>query len=99
MVRQSVETTFDHLPEPVQMKVAAGGQFVDMAERRPSTRACSGSRMRSTAGMLALRGLRVEGYLAAVLALYEPRKIFGARTTERLAPALALFDLAFGRLV
>jgi hypothetical protein len=32
------------------------------------------------------------------LALYEPRKIFGTRTTERLAPALALFDLAFGRL-
>jgi len=33
-----------------------------------------------------------------VLALFEPRKIFGTRTTERLAPALALFDLAFGRL-
>jgi putative methionine-R-sulfoxide reductase with GAF domain len=40
----------------------------------------------------------VEGVLAAVLALYEPRKIFGTRTTERLAPALALFDLAFSRL-
>jgi hypothetical protein len=40
----------------------------------------------------------VEGQLGAVLALYEPRKIFGTRTTERLAPALALFDLAFVRL-
>jgi len=32
------------------------------------------------------------------VALYEPRKIFGTRTIERLAPALALFDLAFSRL-
>jgi hypothetical protein len=47
--------------------------------------------------MLALRGLRVDGQLAAVLGLHETRKFFGARTTERFAPAVALFDLAFAR--
>ncbi len=96
--RQPVETTFDHLPAPVQMKVAAGGQFVDMAERSAEYARLFGFTHALDGGALALRGLRVEGYLAAVLVLYEPRKIFGTRTTERLSPALALFDLAFGRL-
>ncbi len=96
--RAQVETTFDHLPAPVRMKVAAGGQFVDMAERSSEYARLFGFTHALDGGVLALRGLRVEGYLAAVLVLYEPRKIFGTRTTERLAPALALFDLAFGRL-
>lgn len=96
--RSAVETTFDHLPAPVRLKVAAGGQFVDMAERSSEYARLFGFTHALDGGVLALRGLRVEGYLAAVLALYEPRKIFGTRTTERLAPALALFDLAFSRL-
>ncbi len=96
--RAAVETTFDHLPAPVRLKVAAGGQFVDMAERSSEYARLFGFTHALDGGVLALRGLRVEGYLAAVLALYEPRKIFGTRTTERLAPALALFDLAFSRL-
>jgi len=96
--RTAVETTFDHLPAPVRLKVAAGGQFVDMAERSAEYARLFGFTHALEGGVLALRGLRVEGYLAAVLALYEPRKIFGTRTTERLAPALALFDLAFSRL-
>jgi putative methionine-R-sulfoxide reductase with GAF domain len=33
-----------------------------------------------------------------VLVLSEPRKIFGSRVLERFAPAVALFELAFGRL-
>jgi hypothetical protein len=33
-----------------------------------------------------------------VLALAEPRKIFGARVLDRFAPAVALFELAFARL-
>jgi GAF domain-containing protein len=48
-------------------------------------------------GQLALRGVRFDGHLAAVIALYEPKKIFGTRTSERFAPAVALFDLAFSR--
>ncbi len=96
--RTAIETTFDHLPAPVRLKVAAGGQFVDLAERSSEYARLFGFTHALDGGVLALRGLRVEGYLAAVLALYEPRKIFGTRTIERLAPALALFDLAFSRL-
>ena len=72
--RTAVETTFDHLPAPVQMKVAAGGQFVDMAERSADYARLFGFTHALDGGVLALRGLRVEGYLAAVLALYEPRQ-------------------------
>ncbi|MEO7359529.1 MAG: GAF domain-containing protein [Gemmatimonadaceae bacterium] len=93
-----METTFDHLPEPSRGKVAAGGQFVELSDKSADYARLFGFPSSLDGGLLSLRGLRVEGTLAAVLVMYEPRKIFGTKTTERLAPALALFDLAFGRL-
>jgi len=96
VVRSSLETTFDHLPEPVRAKVSAGGQFIDVTDKSADYSRLVGFNALD-GGMLALRGLRVEGVLSAVLAVYEPRKIFGTRTTERLAPAVALFDLAYVR--
>lgn len=96
--RSTLETTYDHLPEPIRTKVTAGGQFVDVTDKSADYARLFGFGSTMDGGMLSLRGLRIEGALASVLALYEPRKIFGTRTTERLAPALALFDLAFGRL-
>lgn len=98
VVRSSLETTFDHLPEPFRGKVAAGGQFVELNDKSADYARLFGFASSLEGGLLSLRGLRVEGNLEAVLVLYEPRKIFGTRTTERLAPALSLFDLAFGRL-
>lgn len=97
VVRSSLETTFDHLPEPLRGKVAAGGQFLDVTDKSADYARLVGFSALD-GGMLALRGIRVEGVLAAVIAVYEPRKIFGTRTTERLAPAMALFDLAYVRL-
>lgn len=97
IARSTLETTFDHLPEAIRTKVAAGGAFVDVTDKSADYARLFGFPAQD-GGMLALRGIRVEGVLAAVVALYEPRKIFGTRTTERLAPALALFDLAYVRL-
>jgi hypothetical protein len=71
---------------------------VDLTDRTADYARLFGFRQFLDGGVLALQGLRVEGLLDAVLALYEPRKIFGTRTTERLAPAVALFDLAYSRL-
>ena len=51
----------------------------------------------SDGGLLSLRGLTTDGHLTAVLALYEQRKMFGTRTSERFAPSAALFDLAYAR--
>lgn len=98
VAHSTIETTFDHLPEPSRSKVAAGGQFVELTDKSADYARLFGFVTSLDGGLLSLRGLKVEGSLAAVLVLYEPRKIFGTRTTERLAPALSLFDLAFGRL-
>ena len=98
VVRSSLETTYDHLPAPIRAKVTAGGQFIDVTDKSADYVRLFGFAPGLDGGVLSLRGLRIEGMLSAVLALFEPRKIFGTRTTDRLAPALALFDLAFGRL-
>jgi putative methionine-R-sulfoxide reductase with GAF domain len=98
VVRSSMETTFDHLPEPVRQRILAGGPFIDVTDRSADyARLCGFSTMLD-GGVLSVRGMKMDGMLGAVLALYEPRKIFGTRTTERLAPAMALFDLAYVRL-
>ena len=96
--RQALETSIDHLPGHVRVPVLAGGQFVELGDRSHDYARLFAFQPVADTGVLALRGVRVEGHLAAVLALFEPKKIFGARTTERLAPAVALFDLAFARL-
>ncbi len=96
--RSTLETTFDHLPEPVRVRILAGGPFIDVTDRSADYARLFGFTSVMDGGTLAVRGLRVEGQLGAVLALYEPRKIFGTRTTERIAPAVALFDLAFARM-
>jgi putative methionine-R-sulfoxide reductase with GAF domain len=98
IVRSSLETTFDHVPEAVRKVIAAGGQFVDLTDRTADYARLFGFGASIDGSILALRGMLVDGTMGAVLALYEPRKIFGSRTSERLGPSLALFDLAFARL-
>jgi hypothetical protein len=96
--RTPLETSLDHLPGHVRVPVLGGGQFVEMGERSQDYAQLFAFKPLSDSGMLSLRGLRVEGYLVGVLALFEPKKIFGTRASERLAPAVALFDLAYARL-
>jgi hypothetical protein len=42
--------------------------------------------------------VQVDGGLAAVVALYEQKKMFGTRSVERFAPFVALFELGYARL-
>ena len=97
VVRTTVETTFDHIPPPVRMAVASGGDFVDLGEQSQEYARLLGLPQIAEGGLLSLRGVRFEGALAAVISLYEPRKIFGTRASERFAPFVALFDLGFAR--
>jgi putative methionine-R-sulfoxide reductase with GAF domain len=92
-----LETTFDHLPGALQSGVSTGGQFVDFGDKSEDFARLFGMRSIPDGGLLSLRGLRTDGALAAVVALYEPKKFFGTRTSERFAPSVALFDLAFMR--
>jgi GAF domain-containing protein len=93
----SVDTTFDHLPPNVRTLVSGGGQFVDLGERSVEYARLFGLTPFADGGLLSLRGLTIDGHLTAVLALYEQRKMFGTRTSERFAPLAALFDLAHAR--
>jgi hypothetical protein len=91
-----VETTFDHLPGPIRQAVSNGGQFVDLADQSAEYARLFGLAAMPD-GQLALRGVLFDGHLAAIVALYEPKKIFGTRAAERFAPAIALFELGFIR--
>jgi hypothetical protein len=95
--RTAIETTFDHLPGAIRQAVAAGGQFVEMGDQSGEYGRLFGLPTMPDGGQLALRGLRFDGHLSAVLLLYEPKKIFGTRTSERFAPSVSLFDLAYVR--
>ena len=92
-----LDTTFDHLPTRERIAVAAGGTFVDFGDQSDEFAALFAFQRFSDVGWLSLRGLRFDGQLSAIIVLYETRKFFGARSSERLAPSVALFELAFAR--
>jgi hypothetical protein len=81
----------------VRTLVSAGGQFIDLGERSVEFARLLGLTPFADGGLLSLRGLSTDGQLAAVLALYEQRKMFGTRTSERFSSSAALFDIAFAR--
>ena len=97
VVRAPVETTLDHFPPAIRTLVTSGGQFVDVGDRSAEFARLLGLTAFAEGGALALRGLTTDGSLSSVLVLYEQRKMFGTRTSERFAPCAALFDLAYRR--
>jgi hypothetical protein len=97
VTRERLETTFDHLPTRERIAVAAGGTFVDFGDQSDEFSALFAFERFTDVGWLSLRGLRFDGQLSAVIVLYETRKFFGARSSERIAPSVALFELAFAR--
>lgn len=95
----ALETTIDHLPNRERVAVMAGGQFVEFADSIDEFARLFGLRGFDEAGWLSARGIRFEGQLSAILVLYETKKIFGTRTSERFGPSAALFDLALVRFL
>ena len=97
VTRTRLETTFDHLPTRERIAVAAAGSFVDFGDQSDEFAPVFDLAKLAEAGWLSLRGVRFEGQLSAIIVLYETRKFFGTRSSERLAPSAALFDLAYAR--
>lgn len=95
--RVTVGTTLDHLPAAVREHLTHGGAFVDLADDSEQYARLLGITQAPDDGLLALRGLTLDGNLAAVLSLFEPRRMFGTRVMERFGAYAALFDLAFAR--
>jgi len=98
VTRARVDTTFDHLPGKVRAQLQAGGQFAELEEQSDEIARLLGlEHVLQEEGLLALRGVRTDGTLSAVIALYEPRRFFGTRVVERFAPYVALFELTYLR--
>jgi len=95
----ALETTIDHLPNRERSAVVGGGQFVEFTDSVDEFARLFGLRGFDEPGWLSVRGIRFEGQLSAILVLYETRKIFGTRTSERFGPSAALFDLAVVRFL
>src|SRR5437773_695531 len=93
-----IEIAIDHLPTAVRRMLAAGRQFADLGSESGDYQKLLGVGANPEAGVLLVRGLLVDGELAGVLALSEPKTRFGHRLSEKVAPAVDLFALAFARL-
>src|SRR5438445_9581972 len=98
MSTAQIENAVDHLPTAVRRTLVAGKQYADLAGESAEYQKLLGVGANPEAGVLLLRGLLVDGELAAVLALSEPKTRFGHRLSEKVAPAVDLFSLAFARL-
>ena len=97
--RTTLDTTIDHLPDRERVAISAGGQFVDFGDASDENARLFALTPPAEGGILAVRGLHFDGSLCSLLVLYEPRKIFGTRTSERFAPAAALFDISHARFL
>ena len=93
-----LEIALDHLPTAIRKAISAGKQFADLGAESGDYQKLLGAGASPEAGVLLLRGLLVDGELAGVLALSEPKTRFGHRLSEKVAPAVDLFALAFARL-
>ena len=93
-----IEIALDHLPTAVRRTLSAGKQFADLASESGDYQKLLGVGNNPEAGVLLLRGLLVDGELAAIIALSEPKTRFGHRLSDKIAPAVDLFGLAFARL-
>jgi hypothetical protein len=96
--RVPLEVALAHLPKTTAFKIAAAAEFVDAADQSSEFARLLGVSA-TEGGQLALKGIRVDGELCAIIAAYEARRIFGTRAVERFAPAAALFELAFARFL
>jgi putative methionine-R-sulfoxide reductase with GAF domain len=97
--RAPLETSLEQLPRMILRAVQDGGTFADVPDEPEAYARLLHLTLQDEGISLALRGVKVDGQLVAVLTVSEPRRVFGTRATERLAPLASLFELAQGRFV
>lgn len=94
----AVNVSFDHLPGPVRKALLHGKQFADFGAQSDDYMKLLGFPEPAEGGAFLIRGCTLDGELIAAIALYEPKRVFGPRVSERLAAAMDLFVLALERL-
>ncbi len=92
-----LETSLEQLPRQTLRIVQDGGTFTDVSEEPPAYARLLKLPPAEDGATVALRGIKVDGQLVAVLGLVEPKRVFGTRATERVAPLAGLFELALAR--
>ncbi len=95
--RVALEASLEQFPKNVGRTIAEGCIFADLAEESPGFARMLAMPRMSDGGWLSVVGLRVDGQLAGLIALLEPKRVFGTRVSERFSPMVALFELAFLR--
>lgn len=93
-----LNVSLDHLPGNVRKALLTSKNFTDLGAQSDDYMKLLGFPPSQDAGAFLVRGCTLDGDLSAVIALYEPKRVFGPRVSERLAPAVDLFVLALERL-
>lgn len=96
--RTPLNIAVDHLPGPIRRALLSGAAFADFGAESDDYLKLLGLTPQQDGGILSIRGLTLDGELAGFVAVYEPRRRFGNKVVERLAPAIDLFALAFERI-
>ncbi len=96
--RTPVNVAVDHLPPAIRRALLSGATLADFGAESDDYLKLLGLTPPQGGGILSVRGLTLDGELAGFVAVYEPRRRFGNRVVERLAPAIDLFALAFERI-
>ena len=96
--RTPLAVAIDHLPAPIRRALNFGAAVADFGAESDDYMKLLGVAHPQQGGILSVRGLTLDGELAGFIALYEPRRRFGPRVSERLSPAFDLFALAFERM-
>ena len=98
VARTPLAVAIDHLPAPIRRALNFGATVADFGAESDDYMKLLGINPGQQGGILSVRGLTLDGELAGFITLYEPRRRFGPRISERLAPAFDLFALAFERM-
>jgi DNA repair exonuclease SbcCD ATPase subunit len=95
---EALEVSLDHLPAHVRRSIRESKQFVELGPQSDDYMKLLGFPVPAEGGAFLLRGFAMDGDLVAVLALHEPKRVFGTRLSERLSPPADLFALSVERL-
>ena len=95
--RSPLETSLEQLPRVALGAVRDGGTFADVTEEPAAYARLLKLHHAEDGATLSLRGIKIDGHLEAVIALVEPKRVFGTRAVERVAPCVGLFELALAR--
>ena len=96
--RTPLNVAVDHLPAPIRRALLSGSTLADFGVESDDYLKLLGITAQQDGGILSIRGLTLDGELSGFIAVYEPRRRFGNKVVERLAPAIDLFALAFERI-